>query len=177
MSTTVTARDTAARHEFKLEGGLSTPLAAGLTLALVAEGVVLHLWISARSEMWAWGLTVLNVATLIWLWREVQASSRSTISVSATEIVVNAGSRLRCRIPWGAVERVEEVTWRAVPQPRGDYVDTAKPLEPNVVIALSAPASATLPFGLNRSVSRLGIRVANPTSLVAALGLAGRRPD
>jgi hypothetical protein len=172
MPTTVTATDTGAPLEFKLEGGLSPPLAAGLTLALVAEGVVLHLWISARSEVWAWALTVLNAATLIWLWREVQASSRSTLSVDATEIVVNAGSRLRCRISRSAVERVEEVTWRSVPQQGRDYIDTAKPLEPNVLIALHTPASAKLPLGLTRSVSRLGLRVSNSASLVAALGRA-----
>jgi hypothetical protein len=168
----VTASDTAAAREFKLEGGLSTSLAAGLTLALVAEGVVFHLWISARSQMWAWALTLVNAATLIWLWREVQASSRSTLSVDASEIVLNAGSRLRCRIPRSAVERVEEVTWRSVPQPARDYIDTAKPLEPNAVIALRAPVSAKLPLGLTRSLSRLGVRVSNPASLVAALGPA-----
>jgi len=169
MPTTATATHTAP-HEFPLEGGLSPTLAAGLTLALVAEGVVLHLWISARSQISAWTLAILNAATLVWLWREVRASSRSTLSVGTGEIVVNAGSRLRCRIPRSAVERVEEVTWRSVPPPGRDYIDTAKPLEPNVLIALGVPATAKLPFGLTRSVSRLGVRVPNPASLVVALG-------
>jgi hypothetical protein len=49
-------------------------------------------------------------------------------------------------------------------------VNTAKPLEPNIIIALHEPVDATLVFGVRKRVSRIGVRVADTEHARALLG-------
>jgi hypothetical protein len=156
---------------FPLQGGVSASLLVGIGLALVVEGVVLHLWIAPRSPFWAWAITALNAATLVWLWRDYQARSRAELALGADEVVVALGNQLRCRFPRSAIVNADVATWRSVPDPAmaRDFVNCAKPLEPNVLIVLREPVEARLPFGIRKRVTRLGLRVAEPAQLIARL--------
>jgi len=58
---------------FPLQGGASASLLVGIGMAFVVEGAALHLWLAARHPGWAWTVTALNAATLVWLWRDYQA--------------------------------------------------------------------------------------------------------
>ena len=144
-----------------LEGGLTAPLAIGFGLVLVIEGAVLHLWVAERSQAWAWTITALNVVTLVGLWREYRSGQRAQLTVSDSDIAIDAGSRLRCRVPRSAIASVEVATWRSVPDMARDFVNTAKPLEPNIVLVFREPIDATLVLGITRRVSRVGLRVAD----------------
>jgi len=144
-----------------LDGGLTAPLAIGFGLVLVIEGAVLHLWVAERSQAWAWTITALNVVTLVWLWREYRSGQRSHLTVSDSDIAIDAGSRLRCRVPRSALATVEAATWRSVPDMARDFVNTAKPLEPNIVLVFREPIEVTLALGITRRVSRIGLRVAD----------------
>jgi hypothetical protein len=53
--------------------------------------------------------------------------------------------------------------------PPRDYVNTAKPLEPNVMLRLREPVPARLPLGVTRPVTRIGLRVHDPELLILAL--------
>ena len=152
---------------------MSASLLVGIGLALVVEGVALHVWIAPRSRFWAWTITVLNAATLVWLWRDYPARSRAEVALGSAEVVVMLGNHLRCRFPRSGIASAEPATWRSVPDPAmaRDYVNCAKPVEPNVVIVLRAPVEARLPFGIRKRVMRLGLRVANPEQLLAELRL------
>lgn len=156
---------------FPLQGGVSASLLVGIGLALVVEGVGLHLWIAPRSRFWAWMITALNAATLVWLWRDYQARSRADLTLGENEVVVALGNQLRCRFPRSGIASVEVATWRSVPDPdmARDYVNAAKPLEPNVLIVLRGPIEARLPLGIRKRVTRLGLRVADPERLIAEL--------
>jgi len=157
----------------KLEGGLTGTLAAGLGLVLVIEGAVLHLWVAERSVAWAGAITAVNVVTLVWLWREHASAREAHLMVRGDEVRVDAGSRLRCQFPTSAVASVEPATWRSVPDVATDFVNTAKPLEPNIVVVLREPVEATLMLGMKRRVSRIGVRVAEPELLKAMLDARG----
>jgi hypothetical protein len=160
---------TASDSTFALEGGLSTSLAIALAGVLVIEGAVLHLWIAERSRLWAWVLTALNVATLVWLWREMTARSRSAITISPTAVDVVVGRRFEIRIARNRVASAELATWRSVPEMAADYLNTAKPLDANVLLVLREPAEVRLPLGIVKRVSRLGIRVREPQAVIDAL--------
>jgi len=158
---------------FALEGGLSRTLAVAIGTVLVIEGAVLHLWVASRSQLWAWAITAVNLGTLVWLWWEVRSASRSMLRIDAADVVLAVGSRLHCRIPRGAIATAERATWRSVPDlPPPDYLDVAKPLEPNVLITLREPTVARLPLGMSKQVSRLGLRVREPETVVEALSRA-----
>lgn len=173
QTTPVHASEGAVRstRTFALLGGVSASLLVGIGLALVVEGVALHVWIAPRSEVWAWTITALNAVTLVWLWRDYQARSRAELTLGDDEVLVSLGNQLRCRFARSGVASVEAATWRSVPDPgmARDYVNGAKPLEPNVLIVLREPAEARLPFGIRKRVTRLGLRVADPERVISEL--------
>ena len=160
-----------AGETFALQGGPSASLLVGIGIALVVEGAGLHLWISSRSQAWAWAITAINVATLVWLWREHRSRARAALTLGEHDVDVAVGSQLRSQFPRSAIATVDVATWRSVPDPHmaSDYVNTAKPLEPNVLLILREPVDARLPLGLRKRITRLGVRVAEPDRLISVL--------
>lgn len=157
-----------------LEGGLSTTLAVGLGIVLVVEGAAIHLWIAERSPWWAWVITALNVATLVWLWREVRANALSRLVVDGESVEIVVGRRLRCRFSRSEIASAEVATWRSVPDAAADFVNTAKPLEPNLVIVMRDPVGVRLPLGISKRIGRFGLHVADPGLVVRLVLGAGR---
>jgi hypothetical protein len=156
---------------FPLQGGLSGSLLVGIGVALVVEGTVLHVWIASRSLAWAWTIAALNAATLAWLWRDSRARSRATLTLGDREVTIALGNQLRCQFPRSTIASAERATWRSVPDPNmaRDYVNSAKPLEPNVILTLSEPVEGRLPLGIRKRLSRLGVRVGEPDRLLSEI--------
>jgi hypothetical protein len=156
---------------FPLQGGVSASLLIGIGLALVVEGMALHVWIAPRSQFWAWMITALNAATLAWLWRDYHARSRAELTLGGDEVAIALGNQRHCRFARSRIASAEVATWRSVPDPdmARDYVNSAKPLEPNVLMVLREPIEARLPFGIRKRVTRLGVRVADAERLVSEL--------
>jgi hypothetical protein len=162
---------------FPLQGGASASLLVGIGVALVVEGAVLHLWLAARHPGWAWTVTALNAATLVWLWRDYQARALATLTLGDRDVVITVGNQLRCQVPRSGIASAEMATWRSVPDPdmARDYVNTAKPLEPNVMLTFREPVDARLPFGIRKRLTRLGVRVGNPERLISEISTASAR--
>jgi hypothetical protein len=159
---------------FPLEGGLSASFAVGLGLVIAIEGIILHVWIATRSQPWAWAIAALNVATIAWLWWEYKSTATARLVVSADCVEIDAGSRLRCRVPRSLIAGADKATWRSVPDDFADgWANTAKPLEPNVILTLSEPVRGRLALGITKSVSRIGLRVADPDAVSRTI-LSGR---
>jgi hypothetical protein len=154
---------------FPLEGGLSTSLAVGLGIVLVVEGAAIHLWVAERSTLWAWIIAAVNVATLVYLWREVRANSLSRLVLDGAAVEIVVGRRLRCRFSRSQITSAEVATWRSVPDMAADFANTAKPLEPNVVLTVREPVEVQLPLGIVKRVRRFGLRVADAALVVRLL--------
>ena len=164
------ADDSHLERTFPLQGGLSAALVVGLGAVLVIEGAVLHLWVTSRSTAWAWTITAVNVATLVWLWREYRAGTRSRLTVGDQHVDVAIGNRMRVTFARSNIARAEPATWRSVPDlPPPDYFNAAKPLEPNVTLVLDEPVEARVPLGLRKRYARIDIRVEDPAAVLAAL--------
>ena len=159
---------------FALDGGLSGSFAAGLGLVVAIEGAVLHLWVASRSQAWAWAITVLNIVTLAWLWREYQAGTRARLVLSDTDVEIDAGSRLRCRFPRSLIASAEAATWRSVPDLASDFANTANPLEPNVILVLREPVDARVALGIAKRVSRIGLRLSDREGVAALSNVSPR---
>jgi len=65
-------------------------------------------------------------------------------------------------VPLHELRAVTLPSWRDIPQRAPDYWNFARPGEPNVVLELAQTITVTMIFGLRRSASRLGVRVAEP---------------
>jgi hypothetical protein len=159
---------------FPLEGGASASLLFGIGLALVVEGIALHVWVASRSPAWAWTITALNAATLVWLWRDYRARALVALTLGERGVVVALGNQLRCQFPRSAIASAEMATWRSVPDPdmARDYVNSAKPLEPNVMLTFREPVDARLSFGIRKRLTRLGVRVGEPERLISEIATA-----
>jgi len=167
-------RSVSAVHTFALEGGLSASMIIGIAIVLAIEGAVIHLWVAPRSQAWAWAITAVNVATLIWLWRDHKAASRASMTVHDRQIEISIGNRIQCTVPSELLERAEVATWRSVPDMAADYLNTAKPLEPNVMLVLRNPVTARLSLGLRKQVTRIGLKIPNADAALTALHARGR---
>jgi hypothetical protein len=162
---------------FPLQGGASASLVVGIGLALVVEGVALHFWVAARHPAWAWAITALNAATLAWLWLDYRARTLATLTLGDRDVVITVGNQLRCQVARLGIASAELATWRSVPDPdmARDYVNTAKPLEPNVLLTFGQPVDARLPFGIRKRLRRLGVRVGDPERLISEIASAPAR--
>jgi hypothetical protein len=162
---------------FPLHGGASASLLVGIGLALVVEGAALHVWLAARHPAWAWAITALNAATLVWLWRDYQARRLATLTLGDRDVVIAVGNQLRCHLPCSAIARVDPATWRSVADPdmARDYVNTAKPLEPNVMLTFAEPVDVRLPLGIRKRLTRLGVRVGEPERLISEISTVRTR--
>lgn len=162
---------------FPLQGGASASLLVGIGLALVVEGVALHVWIAARHPGWAWAITALNAGTLVWLWRDYQARAQATLTLGDRDVVITVGNQLRCQLSRSGIARAELATWRSVPEPQmaRDYVNSAKPLEPNVMLTFAEPVDARLPLGIRKRLTRLGVRVSEPERLISEIATVETR--
>ena len=165
----VIATGQAPPQTFTLEGGLSASLTLAIGLVVAIEGAVINLWVASRSQTWAWAITAVNVAMLLWLWRDHKAASSARLVVTDVGVEVLIGNRIRCIAPRETIARAEIATWRSVPDMAADYLNTAKPLEPNVLLVLREPVTARLSLGIRRSVTRIGLKVADPETAVKAL--------
>jgi len=165
----VIATGQVAPQTFTLEGGLSASLTLAIGLVVAIEGAVIHLWVASRSQAWAWAIAAVNVATLLWLWRDHKAASSARLLVTDVGAEILIGNRIRCFAPRETIASAEIATWRSVPDMAADYLNTAKPLEPNVLLVLREPVTATLSLGTRKSVTRIGIRVPDPETAVKAL--------
>ena len=158
-------------HAFQLHGGLSASFAVGLGLVVAIEGVLLHLWIAARSQPWAWTIAALNGATLAWLGWEYKSAAQGRLVVGADgDVEIDAGSRLRCRFNRRLIASAESVTWRSVPSSfTQGWANTAEPLEPNVVVTLREPISAKHAFVIRTPTWKIGLRVDDAEAVCKAL--------
>ena len=160
---------TATERTYALEGGASASTFVGAGIAVAAEDVALHVYLTTISRILAWAVTSLNAAILIWLWRSYKAQARPVLQISDSHVDIRFGKTLRLRFPRSSIVTVDAATWRSVPDVATNYVNAAKPLEPNVTIMLDPPSHARLPFGISKRVSRLDLRVTDAGVVIAAL--------
>ena len=153
----------------RLEGGLSGSLILGIAIVLAIEGAIIHLWVASRSQALAWAITVVNVVTIVWLWRDHKAASQAQMVLSGDHMEITIGNRIRCLVPRETITSAELATWRSVPDMAPDYLNTAKPLEPNVLLVLREPVTARLSLGIRKPVTRIGLKVPDAGMVIEAI--------
>ena len=91
------------------------------------------------------------------------------LTLGDRDVVITVGNHLRCQLSRSGIASAELATWRSVPDPQmaRDYVNSAKPLEPNVMLTFAEPVEARLPFGIRKRLTRLGVRVGEPERLIS----------
>jgi hypothetical protein len=172
---TVTTEETLKpEHTFTYRSARSGSLLAGIGIALLAETLVLHLWLVSRHPLIALTMTAISVATLAWLAADYVAMGRGTIRMDGEVLVLDVGRRFALRVPRASLASVVQPDWRDIPEAgtpaASDYLNLMKPAPPNVLLTLAEPSRVRIAGGIRRTVRRIGLHVDEPQRLVEALG-------
>jgi hypothetical protein len=146
-------------------------LYVAIALILVIETAAVHLWLAARHPVIAWSLTALGVASLAWLVGDFRGQAGAGLELGSTAWRLRMPGRVTLDIPVAQLAGVSRPTWRELP-PAGTaaYLNTAKPLDPNLLLELREPLPALLPLGVRRRVRLVGLHLVEPEKAVAAYG-------
>jgi len=145
-------------------------LLVGIAMALAVETVMLHLFVVSRwGPLAAWVLTGTSLYSLLWLTGEFRARVLRPPYVTDDALVIRNGMRASVVVPRTELSAVERVTWRTLPAKAADYLDIARPGEPNVVLHFRDPVEVALLFGRRRRVTRIGLRAERADEAMRAL--------
>jgi hypothetical protein len=156
-------------RRFTYRSARSGSLVAGFAIALCVEALVMHLWLGARHPRAAWTLTIATIASLLWLIADYRAMAARPIMLTRSELRLRIGRRYAIVVPRDAIAKVETLTWRTLPARAPDYLDVARPSEPNILLHLAAPVEARVMGALRRKVSRVGLRVDDAPAFLDAV--------
>ena len=160
-------------QNFTYRSARSGSLLTGIGIALLAETLVLHLWIVGRHPLIAWVLTAISIATLAWLAADYVAMGGGAIRLEGEHLRLDVGRRFALRVPRSSLASVVQPEWRDVPEAgtsaASDYLNLMKPAAPNVLLTLTEPSRVRIAGGILRTVRRIGLHVDEPQRLVEAL--------
>ena len=163
-------------QQFTYRSARSGSFIAGIVLALLAETLVIHLWIVGRHPLVAWLLTISSLGAVAWLVADYLAMGRGAIGVGHDELALDIGRRFSVRRPRARVMSAALPTWRDLPEAgtpaASDYLNLTKPATPNVLLTLHEPTRVRIRGGIFRTARRIGLHVDDPERLVTLLASA-----
>jgi acyl-CoA synthetase (AMP-forming)/AMP-acid ligase II len=124
---------------------------------------------SSSSRWMAWMYGVLNAAAIAWIWYAYRPGRKSTLTIHADDIEFVLTRPIRFRFRHTAVVAVESATWRSAQDVVPDYLDTAYPLEPNVLVTLDRPVEVRFALGITKDYRRIAVRVEDAEGVLTAL--------
>lgn len=151
------------------------PVLIAIFLALVAEGIALHLFLRHWSPVAAWILTILTAYAAVWLLGDFRALGRRGIALTADELIVRVGLRWTVRVPLDRICAVRAaVGSRESREP--DHLRAAILGSERQIVELNAPVEAMGFYGIRRRIRSIGLSVDDPERFLEALErhLAGR---
>lgn len=159
---------------FTYRSARSGALTVGLSMAIVVETVVLHLWLAPRHRTLAWVLTALSAFTIGLLARSYHAWGRGAVQVTPERLALRVPGRAEAEVSRAVLARATGATWRDVPDRHdGAYINMMGPAEPNVLLVFSTPVGVRVAGGLvTRRVARLGLHLDDPGGFLRAVASA-----
>ena len=143
--------------------------AVGIAVVTLLEAPVLHLLLH-RSPWWVRALVAaLNVATLVWIFRERRRMRDAAHTLDADALAIDLPGKWRGAIPVALVRSVRRISPApGTSRPRGTLRIT--PLDsPNVELSLRAPATLRGSLGIPRSAARIQLFVDDPEAFIDAI--------
>jgi hypothetical protein len=154
---------------FTLQGGVAPSGAVAFTTAMAFDALLYYFMLRNSSPWMAWGLAAVNVVGLAWIWYAMRLGKHSLLKIGPRQVEVKLAYGARCRFPLAAISAAELATSISPAEPARDYLNTAYPLEPNVLVVLEHPVDVKLAVGVHRDFRSIGIRVENPEAVLPML--------
>ena len=127
-----------------------------LLMAAVFELVAVHFLLQMWSATAALVHAAISLYGIAWLVGDYRAMRRRPHELHSSELRIRHGLRWDLSVPWSRVALIHK-TRR--PAEGADYLSTVPLGQPQYVVVLHSPADATGPYGVTRSVQRIGILV------------------
>ena len=143
-----------------------------LALALVFEGVPLHLLLHRWSPPAAWNGTAMGFYGLIWVAALARSLRLRPVLVGDGSVVLQIGILWRIEIPRKNIKSCRRILGQPPDRRHPGYLPLAVMNEPQWLIELHEPAIARGLYGRRRMVTSIGLAVDDPDAFGAALGSA-----
>jgi hypothetical protein len=135
-------------------------------LAVVFEGIAMHLLLHQWSPMAAWILTALDAYALLWLTAVSRSLHLRPMLFDGEVLHLRIGLLWQAEIPLREIRRISPVTQEALPAGCRTLTFLNPP---HLCLEMKAPLRLRGPYGFGRSATSIAIAVDDPASLAAAL--------
>jgi hypothetical protein len=133
------------------------------------EGVVVHLLAARWSEVAAWILSVLSVYGVIWMVGDLQAIRLRPTLVTPDALHVRVGVRWNVTLPWSEIESIEPRGRAPFPHRAPGHLRATPMGEPTFIVTLRRPTRVAGPYGITKTVTRIGIAVDDAQGFAGAV--------
>lgn len=145
-------------------------LVLAIAIVGVAETAGVHLLVSLWSVRVAWLLTFSSFYALMWLLGDVRACRRRPLVVDGDGVLVRTGLRWTVRVPWEALAEVSPVRGGMAPPKRAQgYLRATAFGDPTLLLELTRDVTADGPYGIHRTVRRIGVAPDDVAAFTAAV--------
>ncbi len=135
-----------------------------MIVALIVEGVPMHLLLDRASPVAAWILTALGAYSILWMVALYRSLALRPILLTAETLVLQAGFLWRVELRRDRIARI-----RAFSAMERNFWSMTVINEPQWLLELREPASVEGPFGRRKTVTRIALAVDDPAAFHAAL--------
>lgn len=161
--------DGAVAHFYHRKTGLAAMLGA-LTGAATVELFVVHLLVHARHPSLAWWLAVPSAFGVLWLLGLTRAAVLRPVLTRNGTIHVRSSVQWRVDIPRDAIAKLETGRGVKAPAKGAPGALRAMPIaQPNVLVTLTHPLTASGMYGRRREVSVLALALDDPAAFRRAV--------
>jgi hypothetical protein len=134
-----------------------------LILAMVFEGLPLHLIVMRYSPAMAWTISALDVYGLLWAVALLRANTLRSTRIDADYLRIRVGLIWEIDIPRRKVASIRPFTARDQPGLKGVFLNT-----PQFLIELTSPVQATGLYGNRRMVGSIACSFDDPEGFLRA---------
>jgi hypothetical protein len=131
-----------------------------ILIALLFEGVPMHLLLHRWSPTAAWISTAATIYGVVWILRLKRSLALQPILIDAQSVVLQIGLLWRVEFPRDRIAACRRITSANAPaRDEAGYLQLVVLNEPQWLVELSEPVIAHGPFGRKKAVTRIGVAV------------------
>lgn len=141
------------------EAGGFTLFASVLLIALTFESIPVHFVLPRSNPLAAWLLTAASLYAILWVLALLRSAQLRPILLGPETLVLRAGFLWQLEIPLAHIASLDPVTGPAPDRKTPGYLRLVVFNDPQFILRLTTPATATGLYGLRRTISSIGLAV------------------
>lgn len=144
-----------------------TALTIGLMLVGLIETVVLHVLLNRWSPLVAWCATIAGFYGLLFFVADLVATIKRPVLIRDNQVIFRFGLRSYGEVAIHLIDQIVAINDK--PERHSDLLTGTLLAAPNLLITLREPVVMNGPFGTQRSVRRIALRIDNKQQFIQEL--------